>query len=91
MEIKSNINTRALFEPASAQAASAYKKNPAVSDSTAFGQVDSLEGQLSGEPTTRGAAVARAQELIAQSSWPTSEVLGKVAGVLANHISQTSA
>jgi hypothetical protein len=88
MEIKSNFASSPLSDPLATRTSGAKKLNLASGDSTAFGEVDSLESQLTGEPSVRSSAVARAQQLIAEPAWPTAEVLGQVSAVLANHISQ---
>lgn len=90
MEIKPNLTPQALSAPLPTTGSAAGKKAFMSGDTAAFGEANSLDTQLTGEPSVRHEAIQRAQNLIAQTSWPSSAVMAKVSSLLADHLGEVS-
>ena len=68
------------------------RSDPAASaDSASFSSTDSLNGQLSSMSTVRPDKVAAAKDLVADANYPSNSDLSRIAGLLANHLTNDSA
>lgn len=85
MEIE--FNTGGIPDFGGSQSIARKSTTPPAASPVSLSSTDSLKNQMSSLSDVRPDKVAKARDLVSDPDYPSDDVLGKVAGKLASHIS----